>query len=259
VNGQRDVAIGYCRGDTVDGAFADCLAALVAYDGIEGSGHLGARIVEISGPRIAAARNNVCRRFLELDMPWLLMLDTDMTFQEDLLDRIVARATIVDSQLFGALCFAGGRGGLHVPNYGFVSRDDHGHLLFDYPLALPEHADMVHADVVGAAALLIHRDILRSVYAAWCHKTVHAWFEESQQKPCDGCGFEGSQLGEDVVFSLRATAAGYPITVDLGLEVGHRRSTVLDKASFYRQGHDLATFGEEALLSSERRRIGLSG
>ena len=240
---MNEVAVGYCRGTNTDGAFTDALARLCLFDAKEGSGHIGALCVNVSGPEIANARNELVQQFLDTECRKLCMLDTDVVFHEDLLERIVMRAEMTASPVHAGLYFTGGRADRIQPNYGYVTRDDHGHLRFPRIGQLPEHADMVQADYVGAGCLLVDRAVFEELAGIWTERTVYPWFETPQQQPCRDCGFAGSRLSEDVTFSLRATAAGYPITVDLALECGHRRPYTLDRDAFTRQQAADAVFG----------------
>ena len=240
---MNEVAVGYCRATNTDGAFTDALARLCLFDTKQGSNHIGALTVNICGPEIAAGRNELVQQFLDTDCRKLLMLDTDVVFHEDLLERLVMRSEMVTSPVHAGLYFTGGRADRIQPNYGLVTRDDHGHLRFPRIGQLPDHADMIQPDYVGAGCLLIDREVLEAVAREWVGRTVYPWFETSQQQPCFECGFAGSRLSEDVVFSLRATAAGYPITVDLALECGHRRPYSLSRDAFTQQQANDVIFG----------------
>ena len=51
----------------------------------ERGGHIGMQ----SGPRIAAARNDVVRHFLKFSAEWLLMIDSDMVCSPAQVDKIL--------------------------------------------------------------------------------------------------------------------------------------------------------------------------
>jgi hypothetical protein len=57
---------------------------------------------------VAAARNQIVANFLALEHrpEWLFMVDTDMGFAADTVDRLVASATENDALVIGGLCFA---------------------------------------------------------------------------------------------------------------------------------------------------------
>jgi len=93
----------------LDGVFAERLMDLQDYDWLHNR-RIRKWIFIESGPRIAAARNRVVEQWLtDPASTWLWMLDTDMTFTPDTLDRLLDAADPVERPIVGGLCFAGGR------------------------------------------------------------------------------------------------------------------------------------------------------
>jgi hypothetical protein len=85
----------------VSGAFLDSLMDLLGEDGYR---TIAGTIRVETGPVLVAARNKLVQVFMEqMDFPWLFMVDTDMVFGPDVIDRLkqVASPHIIA----GALCF----------------------------------------------------------------------------------------------------------------------------------------------------------
>ena len=123
---------------------------------------------------VAAARNTIVANFLALEHrpEWLFMVDTDMGFAPDTIDRLVASAQASRALVIGALCFAqksnqAPETALHarrlklVPTlYRYVDLgQEKGFLpIEDYK---PDGFQWV--DATGAACLLMHRSALLKV------------------------------------------------------------------------------------------------
>jgi hypothetical protein len=170
-----------------------------------------------SGPRIAAGRNDLVRHFLESGADWLMMLDDDMAFEPDAIERLLQAAHPEHRPIVGGQCFAGGRDGwfstmfrMH-PETKKLTRMDR----------WPE-GELVLVDATGAANLLIHRSVFLKL--AEDYKPPWEWFQETM--------LEGRDVGEDITFCLRARAAGFPIFVHTGVEFGHAKMVVVDR-EFY--------------------------
>jgi hypothetical protein len=95
--------IGYCHPGTVRAEFCASLVATA----MEGKTPLDAVLTLASGPNISTARNRIVADFLTRQhAPWLLMVDTDMVFAGDALDRLIAAAHPVERPIIGGLCFS---------------------------------------------------------------------------------------------------------------------------------------------------------
>jgi GT2 family glycosyltransferase len=195
------------------------------------------RIAIESGPRVAAARNQVVRTFLESDVEWLWMLDADMCFRPAVLDQLLEAADPTERPIVGGLYFHGGRTDVWPSLYLIRDPATHDgeplHILREYP----DNA-LVKVDGTGGGCLLMHREALVAIGerfgepSPWFMETVHA----------------GREFGEDITFCLRANALGIPVYVHTGVEVGHVKPFVMNAESYRRR-----TAGrEEATLVGER-------
>ena len=192
---------------------------------------------------IADARNACVQRFLDVPQPeWLLMLDTDMVFDSDLPERMIASATEAGVPVLSALCFALktiGRGPLGVPRsaiiptiYDWVSIPgpkgvERGFL----PRSSYERDSVVECDGVGAAALLMHREALRTVIGR-LGKHETGPFDRITVPGINGEG--GPRIfSEDLSFCIRAGGAGVRLAVDTSIKTAHDKGGIwLDEDAF---------------------------
>lgn len=174
-----------------------------------------------SGPNISRARNMMCRKFMEdQTAEWLLMIDSDMVFAPDTLDRLIAVAHRKHRPIVGALCFSEGDDGgdPYSTMYELIEKEP-GFPAFVRYSQWPDDA-MVRVGATGTGCLLVHRDALDKVAKAK-PDPICPWFRESY--------LGKSMIGEDLTFCLRAAAADVPVHVYTGIQVGHMKSTMLGK------------------------------
>lgn len=221
---NRDVAIGYCRPDSVDGWFFDSLTTLLLYDR-EHDQRVEATIGGEGGPRVAATRNEVVRRFLkETTCEWLWWVDCDMVLPPNALDMLLAQADPVEAPIVGGLCFAGGRTTIKPTIYQFRWEEVDGvkQLHSDLALSYPDNA-CIEVGGTGAACLLTHRSVYEAIEAELPPSPL-PWFQDQV--------ISGQDFGEDIVFCLRAKTVGKRTWVHTGVKVGHRKMHVLDQPMF---------------------------
>lgn len=179
-----------------------------------------AEISITSGPRIAAARNDVCRIFMEKypDQEWLFMVDSDMTFLPDTVQRFLASANSKIRPIVGGLCFGGGRIGVPFPTlYTFVNPKENDGRITKVIRDYPKNA-LKKVDATGAAALFVHRSVLQAMAEKYAtspdgYPNPHPWFSETVHMGCE--------YGEDFSFCVRAKQLGYDIFVDTAIKFGH--------------------------------------
>lgn len=227
------VVIGYCSPGTVSTKFSDSLIDLMLSDS-----RVSGRISVVSGPRIAAARNDICSSLLKMPSKpqWLLMLDADMGFDSDLVEKLLQVAHEKIRPVIGGLCFGGGRVSVPFPtlyqmvdpakNQGKVTT-----VLKDYPKDA-----LCKVDATGAACLFIHRDLLVQMQEKFGfmpdgHVNPHPWFAETIYK--------GHEYGEDWTFCMRLRQMGVPLYVHTGIKLGHVKTQTYDEQFYfdYRRNH----------------------
>jgi hypothetical protein len=255
------VVVSYLFPLDVSGRFCDSLTRLIRHDA-QGPGYVvntfGGLIATQTGPRVAEARSQVCDQFLG-NYPgsdWLLMLDSDMTFDPDLVEQLVAHAHPERVPILGGLCFAGGRSHRMFPTiYREVESEDGVTVapVMDYP-----RDRLLKVGATGGACLLIHRQVLVAMAHPYPkgfgtladgRKNPYPWFVEGLT------GARGEPLGEDVSFCRKARMLGIPTHVHTGIKLGHVKAFELDEAEFDRYVAEGGTFeGIPTKTRAERRR-----
>jgi hypothetical protein len=192
-----------------------------------------------SSANVATARCQMVRDFLDLPHKpeWLWMVDADMSFGDDILDRLIATADVKERPIVGGLCFGvrpvkfeDGKERFNACSatplelfptiYGL---DDDGHMLHysQYPVD-----NVVRVASTGAACLLVHRKVLADTrWTADGHP--QPWFRESV--------LHGEVCSEDHFFCLRAGKFGYPVHLDTAAKTGHVKTFVADEELYLAQ------------------------
>ena len=198
-----------------------------------------------SGANICKARNEVVKKFLETDEhEWLLLIDTDMTFDEHLLSGLLEAADPEERPVVGALCFMlrsdddntkadprFRRGHLKpFPTlYARGMRED-GSVFYGQWPTYPKNR-LMEVAATGAACLLIHHTVLEKVEDVQENKAdPFTWFREEL------VGKE--RLGEDLSFMNRLWECNVPVYVHTGIKCGHVKATVFDEANFSEEMKD---------------------
>lgn len=180
-----------------------------------------------SGPRVAEARSQVVDAFSKTGCDWLLMVDADMVWEEDALDRLLEVADPNETPIVGGLCF-GGRGGKQIfPTiYKLVEIDGMPgtEKVEDYP-----RDGLVTCGATGAAFLLVHKRVFVEMKKAFGklpngRENPYPWFVEASNG--------GRPFGEDIAFCMKAQALGFPVKVHTGVKIGHIKNIELNEEEF---------------------------
>lgn len=220
------VVIGYVHPTEVAASFHESVLGLIMYDFNHGR-HVvdgGGRLARYSSANVSSARNGIVRNFLDqTQAEWLWMVDADMSFKPDALERLLADADEKRAPIVGGLCFGVDNDQLFPTLYDLTAREDGEPQMVRYH-EWPEDA-MFQVTATGAACLLIHRSVLQSMRDA--HPEPYPWF-------CEGT-LGGAPMGEDIAFCLRAGVAGFPIYVNTAVEIGHAKTHILTAAMYRAQ------------------------
>lgn len=196
------VAIGYVHPLMVNAHFSHSVLNAVREYGYE-------TISVMSGPNISRARNLVVEHFLKTDSEKLFMVDTDMVFAVDAIERLDKDAKSIVS----GFCFTGGEQPKPSMYRRVISGPDRGM----YQSVSEWTTDsLFQVDVVGSACVLISRTVLTRIGRD--RSNVVRWFQEIER--------DGQLIGEDFVFCERAAEVGYPTFVDTSVQVGHVKGTM---------------------------------
>jgi hypothetical protein len=185
---------------------------------------------------VAAARNQIVANFLALEHrpEWLFMVDTDMGFTADTIDRLVNSARESGALVIGALCFAqksdqGPETMLHarrlklVPTlyrYMDLGREKGFLPIEDYK---PDSFQWV--DATGAACLLMHRVALEKLGPDPFRPII-----------VPGALPDGSarEFSEDLSFCARLADVEVAVAVDTSIKTTHAKGGIFLDEETYR-------------------------
>lgn len=234
-NPAEKVVIGYLHPGDYSAGFGESLMDLLQYDVathrrvVEGGGRISFR----ASANLATPRNRVVEKFLEYGKAdWLLFLDSDMTFDPDLVERLLEHADPVEAPIVGGLCFGFDENGDVQPTlYGLLGdENDAQHMdVVRFHEWTPDAMYQVAA--TGAACLMVHRRVLE-VMRDFPHPSgrvgfddAYPWFQEMKHN--------GKPVGEDIAFCWRAIQAGFPVYVNTAVQLGHVKTRVLTMESYF--------------------------
>jgi len=182
---------------------------------------------------IVAGRNQIAAKFLDAtECEWLFMVDSDMGFAPDTVDRLIAAADPKTRPVVGGLCFslrrdtAGefyGQKYVVVPTcFEYVDTDTE--VGFRSILDYPRDA-LFPVSGTGAACMVIHRSALESIRA----KAGDHWFDQITHP-------NGSTVfSEDLSFCIRVASVDLPVMVHTGVRTTHDKHGVfLDEDEYDR-------------------------
>ena len=160
---------------------------------------------------IDTARNMFCEKLLAMpEKTHLLMIDDDMTFEPDMLLRMLDH----DVDIIGALAFK--RRADFQPCV-YQKKDDGNH----YPIFPQKFTEV---DVVGTGAILIKREVIEGM--------KYPYFTTTYDD-------KGQHFSVDFNFCIAATKAGFKIFVDPQIECGHiGDGEVITKNTFIKHYND---------------------
>lgn len=234
------IAVAFIHPHKVDSLFQTALWRTVA-------AHPGIQVIDMgSGPMIAPARNEIVRTFLSHDdWDWLWMIDADMTFPPETLDRLLEAADKTTTPILGGLCFIVGRAGKIEPTLRVTDADEGGlKVVWDYP----ENA-VVSVDATGGACLLVHRSVFERLAETY-NDNPYPFFADSAHGQI--------QWGEDVTFCIRARQHGFPVKVHTGIEIGHVKPYVYGSYDYKLYRQRVAEIGEDAYANEYLTRQGVT-
>lgn len=230
------VQVAYLHSDDVSYSFMDSMRRLEKFDR-EAFGRLDRTKGHINllcgSGQLVLKRNYAVKLFLDgTPHEWLWMVDTDMGFAPDTVERLIDAAHPVDRPVVGALCFTltdtayDGMGGLRVQLIPTVYRMGYtrdGHASFCHFGEYPPNT-MIQVATTGAACILLHRSVLERVRA----EHGDHWFDQMYNE-------DGELVGEDFALCLRLGALGVPIFVHSGVQTTHKKSLWLSEEDYRQQ------------------------
>ena len=206
----------------VHAAFMESVLDMLVYDVayhrriVDGGG----RLALMAGSNLAGPRNSLVKRFLAYgEADWLFMVDSDMTFQPDIVERLLEFADPETAPIVGGLCFGfDDKADIQPTLFGLVGDDEHPDVIryHEWP---PD--SMFQVAATGGACLLIHKSVFIKITQVKIPKRngkrgfndAFPWFQEVEH--------DGSPVSEDITFCWRAGLAGIPLFVNTAVQLGH--------------------------------------
>jgi hypothetical protein len=229
------VSVGFLHPGHYSACFAESLSDVILHD-VAGAqrivGHrFGKMGKECGSAGIVAGRNQITKVMVdESESEWLFMVDSDMGFAADTVERLVAAANKTARPVVGGLCFAHKTDG-KASFYGLRFRCTP--TLYDFyegdgRVGFLPRLDYVRNDVqevgaTGAACLLVHRNALTAVR----DKYGDTWFDPITH-PTGPTTFS-----EDLSFCVRLAGVGVPVHVHTGIKTTHDKGGVFLDEEFY--------------------------
>jgi hypothetical protein len=233
---EEKVVIAYLHPNLVHGAFMESVLDLLVYDAafhkriVNGGGRLATQ----ANANLAGPRNGLVRKFLAYGKAdWLWMVDSDMTFRPDTLERLLEFADPDEAPIVGGLCFGfDDKGDIQPTLFGLVG-DEASPKVIRYHEWPPD--SMFQVAATGAACLLIHKGALERIRDAEIpsragrpgFNDAFPWFQETEH--------DGSPVGEDFTFCWRAGLLGIPVFVNTAVQIGHIKDRELTLDAYLAQ------------------------
>ena len=231
---QEKVVLAYMSPGHTDHGFMESVFDLIVFDFanhrriVNGGGRLAVE----AGTNVAGPRNGLVKKFLDFsDAAWLWMVDSDMTFRPDTLERLLEHADPQEAPIVGGLCFGfDDQGDIQPTLYGFTG-DEKRPQVIRYHEWRPDAMWQVAA--TGGACLLMHRSALERI-RDFDHPSrpgkkgfndAYPWFQETEHN--------GQAVGEDITFCWRAALAGIPVYVNTGVQLGHMKRRELNMDAYF--------------------------
>jgi hypothetical protein len=194
------------------------------------------------------ARNKACEQLLSTDKQWLFFLDSDMGFEPNVLELLLAVAETHHLPVVAGLAFAyreavsDGRGGYRCfptpvimdwMNHTGIGTLDDGVSRMTGRKHYPTNS-LVQCHATGGACIIIHRSVLEQMKEAY----GETWFNrvadggEDLTAPVATHAIR-SQMGEDVSFSYRLMTLGIPLYVHTGIRTTHQKTLWVAEEDFW--------------------------
>ncbi|MFW6034491.1 MAG: hypothetical protein ACOC9R_05075 [bacterium] len=232
---EPTVLVAYVHPATeIQHSFTVSLMNLVNYDAAHDQrlfGEVGGPLMMRAGTSgVPQARIEIFRHWLDrTGDEWLWMVDTDMGFAPDTVDRLLEAADPVERPVVGALCFGlrqaepdgyGGYVTYPFPTMYGWGEDDNGNVGFQAAVQYPRD-ELVRVSGTGAACLLVHRSAAEKMRAEYGDD----WFAPVRYP-------DGRFVSEDLSFCYRLGALDIPLHVHTGVRTTHAKIVWIGEQDF---------------------------
>lgn len=232
---SEPVAVAYVHQDTASMSFVHSVIKMIAHDmNHECRVIRGGWVAVHSGTGgLIEARNMAVASFLEEDKaPWMLWVDTDMGFEADALERLLAEADPVERPVVGGLCFSqrelgadnfsGYRTAATPTIYDWGEVDGKQGFIVRYNY---EPGKLLQCKGTGSAFILIHRSVFERVREQF----GPVWYVRIPNPQT------GQLFSEDLSFCVRLGAMDIPVYVDTRVEASHHKGVWLSQEVYLMQ------------------------
>jgi len=202
---SRKVVLGYPCGGSVTVPFHASVLRLLWHESAKSDrDRLLTRVFHASGLYVGDNRQLIVERFLKTDADWLLMVDTDIEFQPELLGQVLGFAD-KDRRVIAANVPLG----TAYPTVAFRRTEDPG--VWECLPAMPHDVDLVECDAVATAVFLCHREVFETIAAEHGQCWFHHMYLPASPVGTPPPDFKFRAIGEDIAFCIRAKRAGFSI------------------------------------------------
>lgn len=152
------------------------------------------RVLMAEGCILHVTRERLCKRAVELGCSHVLFVDSDMSFEPEVLDKLLAR----DKDIIGVLCNTRSED----KKLTVKIHDENGNIIKEI-----DDSGLMKCAAVGTGFVLIKTEVFK--------KLPHPWFfwESDEDGEC--------KTGEDMWFCNLARKNGFEIYCDCTIEIGH--------------------------------------
>jgi hypothetical protein len=224
------VTLGYLHSEEVAHSFHNSVINMLLYDaGTEQRMVRGGYIaMRCNSGGLVEGRNKVAREFLAHESDWLFIVDSDMAFAPDTLERLLEAADPVERPIMGVLYFAwrevavDGLSGFRCQPAPVIHDyvDTPQGQVFMGVASYPQDQVMQCAGT-GCGGILIHRTVFEKIEADY----GATWYDRVR-------GDDGRWISEDLSFCVRAAACGFPIHVHTGVKTSHLKHLWVTEADY---------------------------
>lgn len=172
--------------------------------------------VRNAGSLVYISRNAMSEVAVKENLDYILWIDSDMVFDDDLMQRLYKTMTENNLDILAPICFRRRKpfNPVIYKKIRFGLFGDNEVVEFD---DYPENS-LFEVDAVGFGCVMMKVQVLKDVM-----EKENSWFN-----PYPG-------FGEDLSFCIRAKKSGYRIWCDSSIKVGHLSLTVVDENTFKEQ------------------------
>jgi GT2 family glycosyltransferase len=209
----KEIAVSFPAGSHVTSVFTGSLAAMCC--STSSLYHID-RIIYYTSCYVHVNRNKIVRKFLQSKAEWLLQLDPDLRFKQDLIQRLVILADKKQAKFVAGWYPNLTEMETGEPNFIplVFSRDED--TKYRPMLEVIKAVEPMTADAVATGCIMVHREVYEKVEK----EGPNPWFDFEETD-------RGTELGEDIFFSKTVREAGYEIWVDPLLRLEHYKTRAI--------------------------------